>query len=469
MEDPEARQPSEARAASGASEISPVITDLFGEQVYEGCSDRKSKKRAARQRPRSSGNWLEPEPIATEFGPTQAYPAECLTNLQPMLEVINEKNRSRFSRSAASVLPSVALLAQSDYRTLTLGTEAPLGIYMMGLVSSGGRKTTAHHMSFKAHIDADELALARYEAMLDAHRDRSSWENIGEGLLRIPRGVPPNALHTDMTKAALIKALGHGRLAQCLASSDAGVVMGNWSSRGAQATETFQTLTSLWDGHSHTRTRVNMGFRLSGRTLSIAWLAQPAFGRWLFSQNGELGLSGRFLVDSDDHWKAPRLTDEEIDVLVAAEAANQGTPPVDPVLQRFWDIIAAGREVQDEAMEFLPASNGPTVEPSKLIGRTPDTHRFLRHYGRDTGHRAEGQDNPHVQGFWRRAPEQACRLAAVIVAWGRYEAEAFGQTGTARPIPTASVDEGTAQRASTLIDWYGVSRRASLTRRDTPQ
>ena len=129
--------------------------------------------------------------------------------------------------AAAALVPSVALLAQTDYRILTLGAEALLGIYMMRLVSSGGGKTTAHELAFKAHVDADEIVLARYEAALNAHKRPSYEEDGGEEEPRYPRREPPRALHTDVTKAALIKALSLGRPAQCLAASDAGVVMGN--------------------------------------------------------------------------------------------------------------------------------------------------------------------------------------------------------------------------------------------------
>ena len=315
MEDAEAGRQSNAEVPLEATKNSRPMTDLFGEQVYEGRGQQPRKRRAERQPETGSRNWPEPETIAVEFGPAQPYPSECLGNLGPVIEVINEKTGVGIAVAAASLIPAVALLAQHGHRTLTLGAEAPLGVYMMGLVSSGGRKTTAHQLAFKAHIDADEIVLARYDAALDAHKERSYGEDGGGEEPRYPRREPPHALHTDVTKAALIKALNLGRPAQCLASSDAGVVMGNWSGRGQQAVETFQTLTSLWDGNVHTLDRLAAGFRLAGRTLSVAWMAQPKFADWLFGKLGEQGLSSRFLVCSDDDWKAPRITDEEIDSL----------------------------------------------------------------------------------------------------------------------------------------------------------
>ena len=432
-----------------------ITTDFFGERVSVGQGGQASRRRAARQPRGTSPGWAEPEPIGLELEPAEPYPADCLGRLQPVLEVI--QGRAGVSRpiAAASVLSSVALLAQSDYRTMTLGAEAPLGIFSYGLVSSGGRKTTSFRDSFTAHMEADELLVARHEAALDEYSRHNRLGDGEGGHYRIPRKSPPIALQMDITKAALIQELSQGRSAQCLASSDAGVVMSNRSGRGQQAVETVQTLTSLWDGQTHSLSRANITYRLSGRTLSVAWLAQPEFGEWLFSKRGELGLSSRFLVCSDDHWKAPAITDEEIDALVAAEAANQGIPPVDPVLQGFWGIISAVRAIQDEGLEYRPDASLAISEPPQSIGRTPEAYRLFLHFGRETGDRALRQENAHVRGFWRRAAEHACRLSAVMVAWERYEADALAATGTAGPTPPATIDEGAAQRAVTLVDWYG--------------
>lgn len=95
--------------------------------------------------------------------------------------------------------PRLPSKAQTDYRILTLGAEAPPGIYMMRLVSSGGGKTTAHELAFKAHVDADEIVLARYEAALNAHKRPSYEQDGGEEASRYPRREPPRTLHTDAT------------------------------------------------------------------------------------------------------------------------------------------------------------------------------------------------------------------------------------------------------------------------------
>ena len=97
---------------------------------------------------------------------------------------------------------------------MSLGpAEVPLGIYSCGLVSSGGRKTTSFHDSFKAHLEADGIIAARHSAALD------EYARLGTALVdvdRIPRKSPPIALQTDITKAALVQGLSRGRLAQCL-------------------------------------------------------------------------------------------------------------------------------------------------------------------------------------------------------------------------------------------------------------
>ena len=144
MENSEAWRQSKADVPFEATENNRPMTDLFGEKVHEGRGQQPRKKKPARQPKTGSRHWLEPELIAVEFDPAQPYPVECWGPLRNVIDVINEKTGVGFEVAAASLIPSVALLAQSGYRTLTLGAEAPLGIYMMGLVSSGGRKTTSY-------------------------------------------------------------------------------------------------------------------------------------------------------------------------------------------------------------------------------------------------------------------------------------------------------------------------------------
>ena len=202
--------------------------------------------------------------------------------------------------------------------------------------------------------------------------------------------------------------------------------MSNWSARGTQATEMFQILALLWDGTSYTHARGGSSgstYRLSGRTLSIVWMAQPNFQEWLFSDKGERGLSVGFLTSSDDDWEAPIITDDQIEGLVAAEVDNDGTPLVPPALQRYWEVFATVRERQDIGMEYRSDSRDGGRCPTLTIGRTPEAHRFLLRYGRDCDLKATGEENGHTANFLRRAPEHVCRIAAVMVAWRRYQAE----------------------------------------------
>ena len=124
-------------------------------------------------------------------------------------------------------------------------------------------------------------------------------------------------------------------------------------------------------------------------------------------------------------------------------------------LQHYWDIVTAVRRIQDDGMEYLPGRGAPTLEPPQLIRRTSDALRLLIRYGRDAGERTESQENPHLLGFLRRAPEHACRLAALMVVWECYATRTTSGGRATRPLLSATVDEGTLQRAITLVDWYG--------------
>lgn len=363
METTDSCQQAATQRDTGPSMHIPYTPSLFDQRAPYTGDDPKPGRHAGPPSGQTSSHWPEPEIIAPELPTSESYPSECWGPLLPVLEVNSRMSGVSLPVAAASVIPSVSLLAQADYRTLTLGAEAPLSTFFLGLVSSGGRKTSSFRLSFKPHLDADEFLVARYEAPEEVYKRQSSQETgDGTNQPRI-RSAPPNSIQTDVTKTALVKSLARGRPAQCLAMSDAGVVMSNWSSRGRQATETYQTFTSLWDGQFHSLSRASHDLQLRGRTLSIAWLAQPEFAGWLIGPIGALGLSSRFLLSSDDNWVVPRITNEGIDALVIAEEANEGFPPVDPVLQRYWEIIAAFRRIQDNGMEYMPEGMGAVREP----------------------------------------------------------------------------------------------------------
>ena len=73
MEDAEAGPQNKAEVPFEATKNSRPMTDLFGEQVYEGRGQQPRKKRAARQPNTGSRGWPEPEPIATDMEPAQCH------------------------------------------------------------------------------------------------------------------------------------------------------------------------------------------------------------------------------------------------------------------------------------------------------------------------------------------------------------------------------------------------------------
>ena len=66
----------ESEIAPSAPETGPVLTDLFGNPVSEGRVRQKSKAQGVRLPGKSSRDWPEPAPIATELGTGQPFPAE---------------------------------------------------------------------------------------------------------------------------------------------------------------------------------------------------------------------------------------------------------------------------------------------------------------------------------------------------------------------------------------------------------
>ena len=429
--------------------------DLFGEGPLDSAADGRSAEPVAPL----SGGWPAPERIGADMEASKQYPIQALGELQDVVFAIREITGASTATTAAMVLSSISLLAQMDYNTKTLGNDAPLSLFVLVLVGSGGRKSTAFDLTHGAHAQSDNDLGARHDAVLEVWNNYKNGRVNGESAPPEPRQEPPHAQQTNASLAAILHALRFGRPSQCLANADAGSSMTNWSARGAQAAEMFQTLTLLWDGTPYTHGRAGRpgsSFRLRDRRLSIAWMVQPDFAKWLFSEKGQNGLSARFLTSCDDSWTAPIISDEQIEALVAAEADNPGAPPVPPALKHYGDVIAAARERQDEGMEYKPIARGGDTHPFQLITRTPGAYRFLLQYARDCHLKAGAQDDPHVVGFLRRAAEHVCRVAAVMVAWRRYQAEFLPGTRTREgpDLPPLQMDEADVQRAATIIDWY---------------
>ena len=427
--------------------------DLFGAKPLESPADGCIAEPVSP----ISGGWPAPERIGADMEASKQYPIHALGELQDVVFAIRDLTGASIATIAAMVLSSISLLAQTDYNTKTLGNDAPIALFILVLVGSGGRKSSTFYLSHAAHVQLDNDLAARHDAVLEVWNSYKNGRGNGESPPPEPRPEPPHAQQTNASLAAILQALRLGRPSQCLANADAGSSMTNWSGRGSQAFETFQTLALLWDGTPYTHGRAGKpgsSFRLRDRRLSIAWMVQPDFAEWLFSEKGQNGLSARFLTSCDDSWAAPIISDEQIEALVAAEADNPGAPPVPPALKHYGDVIAAARERQDEGMEYKPIARGGDPHPFQLITRTPGAYRVLLQYARDCNLKAGAQDDPHVVGFLRRAAEHVCRVAAVRVAWRRYQAEFLTGTREGPDLPPLQMDEADVQRAAAIIDWY---------------
>ena len=427
--------------------------DLFGESPLEKGVDGDSRGPVAP----ISEDWPAPELIGADIEAPEPYPIQALGELQDVVIAVQDMTGTSTATAAAMSLSAISFLAQMDYMTRTLGNDAPPSLFILVLVGSGGRKSSTFDLSHGAHVRSDDDLAVRYDAALEAWDNYKEGRDSGETVPPAPRTEPPHALQTNVSLAAALQSLRFGRPSLCLANPDAGSSMTNWSSRGTQASEMYQTLALLWDGTPYTHGRAGRPgstYRLRDRRLSIAWMAQPDFAEWLFGEKGMRGLSARFLTSKDDKWRAPILSDDQIGALVAAEADNYGTPPVPPALQHYWDVITAVRQRQDAGMEYKPGARDGDTHPFQLITRSPEAHRLLLQYARDCALKAEGQENQHVVGFLRRAAEHVCRIAAVMVAWRCYQAEVRPRTPEGPGIPPLQMDEADFHRAAEVVDWY---------------
>ena len=172
-------------------------------------------------------------------------------------------------------------------------------------------------------------------------------------------------------------------------------------------------------------------YQAAGRyRFALCWAMQPPYARELmFSKEAENGFSGRVLFSVCD-------ADED------TEPQNIPTPSLDALL----DVIRVVRRRQDvDAIYRQELPHTP-----KTLTPTPEAYEQIRAYNRLARASREGTSE-HAQAFWKRAAENATRVAAVFRAYRLYT----GETADAR------WDTGDLRQAMEVVNWAGAQLDAN--------
>ena len=355
--------------------------------------------------------------------------------------------------AAQVLLGSLAVCAQvdTDVRlpwTREAGNAVPVALFLAGLVPTAGRKSSCFSLAFRPHSKADFKIRALYKQAEDEYKawvtamkrkGKNDAGDVQDAEPPKPLAGPAHILRTNSTLEAIMRDLDQGRGYMALASAEAGSVIDNWS-HGRNKSGTVASYNSLWSGESQTHDRTGDGgisrYLDGSQRFTLAFFCQPSYRHWFFDKATQNGFAGRLLIQCADGWC--RRDARKITKLV--------TPADDLAVRGFQRLIADWRkEIDDGAHLERDAADSP---PDRRVLRfAPEERQTIADFEEECGARADLLvDCPWPEGFLQRAPEHACRLAAVLFAY-RQRAEHVG--------PGDVIDAGALQDGMALTRWFG--------------
>ncbi|MCB2050526.1 MAG: DUF3987 domain-containing protein [Novosphingobium sp.] len=373
-----------------------------------------------------------PRPLYRELPPAEPFPVDALGPvLGKAAKAIESVIQCPMACAANSVLAVASLAAQGRANVILpigQGKPAPLSLYLLTVLDSGERKSSADSMALKPVRDT-EREIAELEAgerqsylvKLSTHEvsakhltsklksDRAALEAALHDL-----GPPPQppllsvlAPSGDQTMEGLFRIYQQGRPSLAMLCDDAATFLGGHSLKAEQKAGTTANLCRAWDGSKLERIRGGDGVTvLYDRRLSCHLMVQPgvAAGFLSDSQFADQGLLARFLVSAPAGRAGTRIRDDDAYQAMAYNAAldlDDYNTAVAALLRqpvRWKDENDRTLGVELDALHFTPDARALYVDFANAI---------------------EGQLGPKAslamaKAFASKLPENAARMAGTL-------------------------------------------------------
>ena len=292
-----------------------------------------------------------PRPLYRDLPPPGEFPMDALGPvLGDAAKAIAAVIQCPDEAAANSVLAVASLAAQGRANVILpigQGKACPLSLYLLTVLDSGERKSSADTMALKPVRDLErELAEAEagdrqaYAVKLSAHdakakqltaklkSDRPALEAALHDLGPSPLAPLLSVLAPsgDQTMEGLFRIYQQGRPSLALLCDDAASFLGGHSLKAEQKQSTTANLCRAWDGSKLERIRGGDGVTvLYDRRLAAHLMVQPgvASGFLSDSQFSDQGLLARFLISAPIGKAGTRLRDDQAYQAVAHHAARK--------------------------------------------------------------------------------------------------------------------------------------------------
>ena len=373
-----------------------------------------------------------PRPLFRELPPAEDFPVDALgETLGKAARAIEGMIQCPMACAANSVLAVASLAAQGRANVILpigSGKPAPLSLYLLTVLDSGERKSSADGMALKPVRDVEREFAEKeresrqfFEAQNDAYvqhakhlahqhkKDRAKLEAALKDLGPRPQSPLLSVLAPsgDQTMEGLFRIYQDGRPSLAMLCDDGASFLGSHSLKAEQKASTTANLCRAWDGSKLERIRGGDGVTvLYDRRLSCHLMVQSGVASGFLSDDkfADQGLLARFLISAPQGRAGTRLRDDAAYQALSYHAA--------------LDLEGYNRAISD----LLRRSVRWKDENDRALGVELDQLQFsaeARALYVQFGNEIERELGPKgslagVKAFASKLPENAARIAGIL-------------------------------------------------------
>lgn len=377
-----------------------------------------------------------PMPLFRQLPPAPIYPVEALGPiLAPAAKAIAEQAQCAIACAANSVLAVASLAAQGRANAMLpigQGKPTPLSLYLLTVLESGERKSTADSFALKPVRDFErELAEAEqgerlaYQSALAAHetaakglhqKHKHDRAALQAALMDLgPAPLPPLlsilAPGGDQTFEGLFKIYIQGRPSLAMLCDDGASFLGGHSLKAENKSGTTANLCKAWDGSRLERVRSMDGISvLYDRRLAVHIMIQPGVAADFLSDNqySDQGLIARFLLSAPASLAGSNARRRNEDA--QAERAAAATAAKDLAAYN----AAIGRLLRAPIRWKNENDRSAGIELDALALSEDSRRLYIRLYNATMEAMGPGQPLESVKPFANKLTENAVRLAGIL-------------------------------------------------------
>ncbi|MGH6829688.1 MAG: YfjI family protein, partial [Methylocella sp.] len=380
----------------------------------------------------TANGWPEPQPLVAKIEP-ERYPLDALPDtIRAAVQEVQGFTKAPIPLVASSALAalSLAIQAHADVQRAEKLT-GPTSLFLLTIADSGERKSTCDGF-FTAAIreyerqqaEAAKPDVARYTAELEAWtvkregikakiRDLAKAEKPTErqevALRELEEKKPtpprvPKLLRGDDTPEKLALVLAREWPSACVASSEAGAILGAHGMGKDSIMRNLSLLNILWEnGTLSIGRKTSESFTVRGARLTMALQVQEATLRSFFDRSQGLARGTGFLAR----------------FLVAWPESTQGSRPFTEAPQAWPALAAFNRRIGAILDQAAPIDEEGTLAPA-VLSLTPDAKAaWVAFHDAIEAELRTGGELYDVRDVASKTADNAVRLAALFHVFER--------------------------------------------------